>query len=145
MDIGHNGQRTLGRLPYCSHTKKILSNVISKSAHLFPIELISVIKVSWLRCSDVVVLTVGSLVFSSDPRMGVVHLPRPWQEMSVWALRISQVAERDQGVYQCQVNTEPKISLPVNLAVAGRRKFFFIKLCDAVGNNVQTSSTPLTL
>ena len=40
-----------------------------------------------MRSSDVVVLTVGGLVFSSDPRIGVVQLPRPWQNMGVWALR----------------------------------------------------------
>ena len=32
--------------------------------------------VTWMRVSDVTVLSVGALTFSSDPRFSVIHVPR---------------------------------------------------------------------
>ena len=63
------------------------------------------------------VLTVGSLVFSSDTRLAVL----PGQPVGSWRLRIQDVVARDQGEYQCQVNTEPKESAVVQLIVRGRK------------------------
>ena len=71
---------------------------------------------SWLRSEDVSVLTVGSLVFSSDTRLAVL----PGQPVGSWRLRIQDVVARDQGEYQCQVNTEPKESAVVQLIVRGK-------------------------
>ena len=85
-------------------------------------------------------LTSNVITFTGDKRFSCLHEDRS----DNWTLQIKYTQMKDAGEYQCQVNTEPKISLPVNLVVAGRRKFFFIKLCYAVGNNVQTT-TPLTL
>ena len=72
-----------------------------------------------MRSSDMSVLTVGGFVFSSDPRIGVVAPSRPGQLFGTWTLQIQKVGPRDAGEYQCQVNTEPKISLPVFLTVTG--------------------------
>ena len=37
----------------------------------------------------------------------------------VWILEVTPVTFRDAGVYECQVSTSPKISLPVYLHVEG--------------------------
>jgi len=36
-----------------------------------------------------------------------------------WTLQIKYPQERDAGVYECQVNTEPKISMAFHLTVIG--------------------------
>ena len=82
---------------------------------------------SWLRSSDVSVLTVGSYVFSSDPRIAV----GVGQNGSSWALSIIWVVGRDEGEYQCQANTEPKISYAVRLSVRTQ---------DMVDNEQSTSA-----
>ena len=65
------------------------------------------------------VLTVGGLVFSSDPRIGVVSHRSPEQTFGTWNLHIAEAALRDSGEYQCQVNSEPEESLDVTLVVRG--------------------------
>jgi len=75
--------------------------------------------VSWMRSSDMSVLTVGGFVFSSDPRIGVVAPSRPGQVFGTWTLQIEKVGTRDAGEYQCQVNSDPKESLDVTLVVTG--------------------------
>ena len=70
------------------------------------------------------VLTVGGLVFSSDPRIGVVSPNRPGQAAGTWSLQIGEAALRDSGEYQCQVNSEPKESLDVTLVVRGENLQF---------------------
>ena len=56
-----------------------------------------------MRSGSAQVLTVGDLVFSSDPRLKVVSLTRRWQNVGVWILKVSQANEGDSGRYQCQV------------------------------------------
>merc|ERR1712012_1246839 len=75
--------------------------------------------VSWLRSEDVSVLTVGGLVFSSDPRLHVVTRSRPSERSGSWTLVVEDCQPEDSGSYRCQVNTEPakskNFSLVVNL------------------------------
>jgi len=66
--------------------------------------------VSWIRAKDVTVLSVGHLTFSSDQRFSVIQVPRPRLSASDWTLVISNVSKEDDGVYECQVNTDPKIN-----------------------------------
>ena len=72
--------------------------------------------VSWLRLADMSVLTVGGLVFSSDPRLAVTVSPggRTWQ------LEISNVSLADGGEYQCQVNTNTRLTTLHHLEVIGQ-------------------------
>ena len=65
------------------------------------------------------VLSVGGLVFSSDPRLRVVVTKLSPSAVS-WTLNIAHVQAGDSGDYQCQVNTEPKQSLDVTLSVDGQ-------------------------
>ena len=40
-----------------------------------------------------------------------------------WSLHLSNSSKRDAGLYECQVNTEPKIHLPFHLSVSGECLF----------------------
>ena len=80
---------------------------------------LSSVTVSWLRWSDMSVLSVGGFVFSSDPRLRVLVTQLSPSAVS-WSLTISPVQPGDSGDYQCQINTEPKLSLDVTLLVPGQ-------------------------
>ncbi|XP_063223201.1 zwei Ig domain protein zig-8 [Bacillus rossius redtenbacheri] len=69
--------------------------------------------VSWIRQRDLHILTVGILTYTSDARFQVI---RP-DKSDNWTLQIKFPQERDSGVYECQVNTEPKMSLAFRLNV----------------------------
>ncbi|KAK4296037.1 hypothetical protein Pmani_031441 [Petrolisthes manimaculis] len=79
---------------------------------IFPIR-----QVSWLRRSDLTVLATDGVTFTSDQRLKVVA----WRSGVVWAwdLVIDGVGVEDAGIYECQVNTRPKLSHPVALHVYG--------------------------
>jgi len=74
--------------------------------------------VSWIRASDVTVLSVGHLAFSSDARIGVVQVDRPLLSAIDWNLSIKNSSKADDGLYECQVNTEPKINYKIFLSVS---------------------------
>ncbi|XP_053637563.2 kin of IRRE-like protein 1 [Cherax quadricarinatus] len=69
--------------------------------------------VSWIRQRDLHILTVGIFTYTTDDRFKVYHPPDTEQ----WDLEIIPVTFRDAGVYECQVSTSPKISLPILLGV----------------------------
>ncbi|XP_071552154.1 protein CEPU-1-like [Panulirus ornatus] len=71
--------------------------------------------VSWIRQEDLKVLATNDVTFTSDNRLQV----RAWQTGAVWVwdLEIHEATIGDAGVYECQVNTRPKISHPVTLHV----------------------------
>ena len=63
------------------------------------------------------VLSVGSLAFSSDSRIGVVQVDRPRLSAEDWNLVIEASSQEDEGMYECQVNTRQKINYKVFLSV----------------------------
>lgn len=73
--------------------------------------------VFWIRNSDLQILTAGLITFTTDTRFKVNY------ENSVdetdWSLLITNVKMEDQGQYECQINTEPKMKLNINLMVKG--------------------------
>ncbi|CAH1186563.1 unnamed protein product [Phyllotreta striolata] len=69
--------------------------------------------VSWIRKRDLHILTAGILTYTSDQRFQVI---RP-DKSDNWTLQIKFPQIRDSGIYECQVNTEPKMSLPFRLNV----------------------------
>ncbi|TGZ51092.1 Kin of IRRE-like protein 3 [Temnothorax longispinosus] len=71
--------------------------------------------VSWIRKRDLHILTSMSVTYTGDARFTVVGNP----ETDDWNLRIDYVQPRDAGIYECQVNTEPKIYRAVALKVLG--------------------------
>jgi hypothetical protein len=72
--------------------------------------------VSWIKIGkDVHILTSENFVFSGDQRFTVQHQP----DANEWNLQIEKATLKDSGIYECQVNTEPKIKLSVMLEVTG--------------------------
>ncbi|XP_055604031.1 zwei Ig domain protein zig-8-like [Uranotaenia lowii] len=69
--------------------------------------------VAWIRKRDLHILTTGSSTYTSDQRFQVI---RPENSIN-WTLQIKYPQVRDSGVYECQINTEPKMSLSYVLNV----------------------------
>lgn len=76
--------------------------------------------VFWIRNADLQILTAGLTTFSSDSRFKVNH------ENSVdekdWSLLITDVRREDEALYECQIATDPKMKLNVNLLVKGENQ-----------------------
>lgn len=68
-----------------------------------------------MRKRDLHILTSNIYTYTGDQRFSVIHAP----ESEDWDLKIEYVQPRDSGIYECQVNTEPKINLAVLLHVTG--------------------------
>ena len=61
------------------------------------------------------ILSAGILMYTSDLRFQVIHPDKSEN----WTLQIKSPQQRDSGVYECQVSTEPKMSLNYSLNVVG--------------------------
>ena len=71
---------------------------------------------SWIQKSSLHVLTSSVITFTGDSRFRCLHS----EQSDTWTLQIRYTQQRDMGEYQCQVNTEPKISMSVFLHVTGQ-------------------------
>ncbi|XP_069180457.1 fibroblast growth factor receptor-like 1 isoform X2 [Procambarus clarkii] len=69
--------------------------------------------VSWVRQRDADILTVDRYTFVRDERLTVHFTP----DTGTWTLVIKYVQDRDAGTYECQISTEPKMSMLVHLNV----------------------------
>ncbi|XP_065356047.1 uncharacterized protein LOC135950432 [Calliphora vicina] len=69
--------------------------------------------VSWIRKRDLHILTVGTATYTSDKRFQVTES----KDSREWTLHVKSPQARDSGIYECQVNTEPKISMAFQLNV----------------------------
>jgi hypothetical protein len=69
-----------------------------------------------MRKRDLHILTSSIHTYTGDARFSVRHP----EHSDDWDLRIAYVQKRDAGVYECQVNTEPKINLAIMLNVEGK-------------------------
>ncbi|KAM7285684.1 hypothetical protein ISCGN_032571 [Ixodes scapularis] len=69
--------------------------------------------VSWVRQRDLHILTVGTYTYTSDQRFHSIHL----EGSEDWTLEVRYTQKGDAGVYECQISTEPKMSLNVSLAL----------------------------
>jgi len=111
--------RALANLPYFSRVQTNVSVRVGENAYL-PCrakQLRDSYMVTWMRVSDVSVLSVGAFTFSSDSRFSVIHVPRPRINADDWTLGITNSQMKDSGLYECSVNTLPKISHVVTLNV----------------------------
>ncbi|CAB4059358.1 unnamed protein product [Lepeophtheirus salmonis] len=70
--------------------------------------------VSWLRGTDLQVISSGWTKFTGNRRVSIV----PADRSHTWKLVIRNITPKDSGQYLCQVNTEPKISQINYLKVA---------------------------
>ncbi|XP_050729968.1 basement membrane-specific heparan sulfate proteoglycan core protein-like [Eriocheir sinensis] len=69
--------------------------------------------VTWMRRRHLHIITAGLLTYSPDDRHRVLH-PDGTDE---WTLLIRHAQPGDSGWYECQVNSDPKITTPVLLVV----------------------------
>ncbi|KAF2368065.1 Immunoglobulin V-set domain [Trinorchestia longiramus] len=69
--------------------------------------------VSWIRSRDSHIISVDQVTFIADERFHVFHEP----DSGSWSLQIKYVQARDDGTYECQVSSEPKISHFVHFTV----------------------------
>lgn len=101
--------------PYFDNTTdKNVTTQLSKTAFLnCRVKNLGDKTVSWIRLRDLHLLTVGRYTYTSDQRFQALHA----DHSDDWTLQIKYPTKRDAGYYECQVNTEPKISMFVNLNV----------------------------
>jgi hypothetical protein len=89
-----------------------------------------VLKVSWVRRKDdqLHLITFGSSIYISDSRYSL-----EFKEPNDWQLHIQYVNERDEGQFECQINTSPPLILVVHLEVIGKSRrescVFFYYCC----------------
>ncbi|KAK4288133.1 hypothetical protein Pmani_038824 [Petrolisthes manimaculis] len=67
--------------------------------------LLLAIAVSWIRVSDLHILTVAQYTYTADDRFEVIHSPD--SNSQSWVLKINSVQPRDSGRYECQVKHSP--------------------------------------
>lgn len=77
---------------------------------------ISSLQVSWIRRRDSHILTIDWLLFIADDRFRIFLV----EPTCTWTLQIKYVQPRDAGIYECQINTSPKMSHLVQLNVVGK-------------------------
>ncbi|XP_011298565.1 hemicentin-2 [Fopius arisanus] len=70
-------------------------------------------EVSWMRKRDMHILSAGISTYTTDLRFQVIHPDRSEN----WTLQIKSPQPRDSGTYECQISTEPKMSLNYTLNV----------------------------
>ncbi|XP_039758498.1 hemicentin-2-like isoform X1 [Pararge aegeria] len=95
-------------------TKREYTAAVGQPAYLHcRVKNLSDRSVSWIRKRDLHILTVGVHTYSSDARFAALHT----DGSDEWTLRVAHAQPRDSGGYECQVSTEPKISLSFWLTV----------------------------
>lgn len=73
---------------------------------------------SWIRLRDFHLLTVGVYTYTSDRRFQTLY-----NEYSTdWTLQIKFPQLSDEGLYECQVSSDPPASHHVFLKVLGKEK-----------------------
>lgn len=75
-------------------------------------------QVSWIRKRDGHLLTVDTDTFIGDGRYQVHHPPHS----DTWTLLLRGVRGSDAGKYECQVSSEPKMSLVYQLNVVSKSR-----------------------
>uniref|UniRef100_T1HWL7 Ig-like domain-containing protein n=1 Tax=Rhodnius prolixus TaxID=13249 RepID=T1HWL7_RHOPR len=72
-------------------------------------------EVSWMRRKDLHIISTGNFMFTADSRFYVIH---PEHDPAQWTLQLRNARLEDEGLYECQVNTDPKMKRSVLLTVA---------------------------
>lgn len=74
-----------------------------------------------MRKRDLHILTSNIFTYTGDQRFSVIHP----QDSDDWDLKIEYAQLRDSGIYECQVNTEPKINLAIHLDITGNSSSYY--------------------
>ncbi|KAG1683502.1 Zwei Ig domain protein zig-8 [Nymphon striatum] len=69
--------------------------------------------ISWVRQIDYHILTVGNYTYTRDARFRSIH--QSSNNHCTLEIKFSQIG--DEGIYECQVSSEPKISRKISLTV----------------------------
>ena len=80
-------------------------------------------QVSWVRHNDVSLISVGKYKYIKDSRFRVMN---EYPKLQDWELVINDVRLKDQGQYECQVNTSPILQQAFFLSVVGKKKSLYI-------------------
>ena len=59
---------------------------------------------SWIRRRDWHIMSVGETVYTSDDRVVVTHK----KHAAAWTLQFKFAKQRDEGVYECQVDRDSR-------------------------------------
>ncbi|XP_072938224.1 zwei Ig domain protein zig-8-like [Epargyreus clarus] len=114
VTAGGGGWEPLGQPYFDNSTKREATAAVGQPAYLHcRVRNLADRAVSWIRKRDLHILTVGVHTYSSDARFAALHA----DGSDEWTLRVSPAQPRDSGAYECQVSTEPKISLSFRLTV----------------------------
>ncbi|XP_045501124.1 hemicentin-2-like [Colias croceus] len=114
VTAGGGGWEPLGQPYFDNTTRREATAAVGQPAYLHcRVRNLADRAVSWIRKRDLHILTVGVHTYSSDARFAALHA----DGSDEWTLRVSPAQPRDSGVYECQVSTEPKISLSFRLTV----------------------------
>ncbi|KAK6643843.1 hypothetical protein RUM43_000106 [Polyplax serrata] len=87
--------------------------------------------VSWIRTKDLHILTSGPVKFTADDRFDWKHQP----DSSDWSLRLTKSQVTDSGIYECQVNTDPKMNRKITLDIG------FVPLRNSLYEDSDSSMT----
>ncbi|XP_026325867.1 hemicentin-2-like [Hyposmocoma kahamanoa] len=114
VTAGGGGWEPLGQPYFDNSTKREATAAVGQPAYLHcRVRNLADRAVSWIRKRDLHILTVGVHTYSSDARFAALHA----DGSDEWTLRVAPAQPRDSGVYECQVSTEPKISMSFRLTV----------------------------
>jgi hypothetical protein len=90
--------------------------------------------VSWIRRSDLKILTIGDLVYTKDQRFSPIHRKHGSSSSSedgeieedVWILKVTNTKVEDSGDYECQLSyhedREKKLKMIFSMKVLGKEK-----------------------
>ena len=93
-------------------------------------------KVSWIRNNDGYMLYIGRTKFIDDDRFDLLPGNEGQADLSTSRggvdaiLRVRRVKDVDQGNFECQISTEPKLS-----------KIFTLNVIGKLNGNISTSET----
>ncbi|XP_012278800.1 lachesin [Orussus abietinus] len=113
---GNHRPGNTGERPYFDDiSPRNLTAIVGQSAELScHVKHLGDRTISWMRKRDLHILTSSVYTYTGDDRFSVKH-PEASDE---WRLRIDYVQPRDEGIYECQVNTEPKMNMAFLLSIA---------------------------
>ncbi|XP_037935197.1 zwei Ig domain protein zig-8 [Teleopsis dalmanni] len=101
--------------PYFDLTMpKNITSLVGKSAYLgCRVKHLGNKTVAWIRHRDLHILTVGTYTYTTDQRFQTSY----HRDIDEWTLQIKWAQQRDAGVYECQISTQPVRSYSVNLNI----------------------------
>ncbi|XP_030372538.1 uncharacterized protein LOC115622665 isoform X1 [Scaptodrosophila lebanonensis] len=91
-----------------------ITSLVGKSAYLgCRVKHLGNKTVAWIRHRDLHILTVGTYTYTTDQRFQTSY----HRDIDEWTLQIKWAQQRDAGVYECQISTQPVRSFSVNLNI----------------------------